>query len=272
MGVLFAILVILIVLPYINTSESAPDYLQHSTPIKVIEGVDHPSNSAQQPIEPPHSPLGPSALSPFFGSCFTLQKENLEYQLCPFYNITQKRILASTPLKLGTWGGKYFNTNHGSLVQLYGNGDTPCPTTTDIQTPSLLYTARAEYTCHDSSNKVTISNFGIASELSADLVVQHAGLTGIHTSDNGCDISLIMHTSLPCVLLETGLVEDDTALPTPIPPTSTSTSTSLLTHTPSPHHTPTPTSATANITSLAEALQVIAELQTKVNSLQAQLG
>jgi hypothetical protein len=73
--------------------------------IKIVEGIDKISakeDSLDSVVPDPIS--GPESLHFLNGVCFNKLVDRFEYNVCPFQNITQRRITGNYPTILGVWG------------------------------------------------------------------------------------------------------------------------------------------------------------------------
>lgn len=96
--------------------------------IKIVDGVDKKgergSNNGLQYHEPDLI-YGPEGLFFLNGVCFTGTADRYEYSVCPFQNITQRRLIGSSATLLGVWGQWNTNETHQSYdSMLYSNGQT----------------------------------------------------------------------------------------------------------------------------------------------------
>jgi hypothetical protein len=75
--------------------------------VKIVDGADKKpdrGNSDGLAYVDPHSiPTGPQALLMLNGLCFSAHAERYEYTLCPFQNVTQRRIVGTRATLLGTY-------------------------------------------------------------------------------------------------------------------------------------------------------------------------
>ncbi len=75
------------------------------TSIRIVEGVDKRSDTfdaTSEYVHPNQYPTGPHAIHFMNGLCITKSVERFEYSVCPFQNVTQKRIGTTRPSLLGT--------------------------------------------------------------------------------------------------------------------------------------------------------------------------
>lgn len=78
--------------------------------VKIAEGVDRPQAMGMSPdaapldYVPPARYYGPQSLYFLSKSCFKESIDRFEYDICPFQNITQKRINGHKTHLLGVWG------------------------------------------------------------------------------------------------------------------------------------------------------------------------
>jgi hypothetical protein len=83
-----------------------------SVPVKVIEGVDVAgvvgSGMNDAGIDPtqahPETMHGPEALFPLSGLCFCESADRMEYCVCPFRNVTMRRVTGGRATVLGVFG------------------------------------------------------------------------------------------------------------------------------------------------------------------------
>jgi hypothetical protein len=81
-------------------------FMRSDTSIRIVDGVDKYADSNKLPYIEPVSYHGPDSLAILNGLCFTKAFDRYEYQLCPFQNITSRRLtsLNQRPVLLGVWG------------------------------------------------------------------------------------------------------------------------------------------------------------------------
>ena len=89
----------------IETTFARADF--HYTDIKIVDGTDKISGSGHdsgiQYISP--DPFtGPEYMASLNGLCFTASADRFEYSVCPFHNVTQRRVTGGRPTLLGVWG------------------------------------------------------------------------------------------------------------------------------------------------------------------------
>jgi hypothetical protein len=92
----------------------------HYTDIKIVDGTDKISGSGHdsgiQYISP--DPFtGPEYMASLNGLCFTASADRFEYSVCPFHNITQRRVTGGRPTLLGVWGD-WESTNNGDIHRM----------------------------------------------------------------------------------------------------------------------------------------------------------
>lgn len=84
-----------------------------SVNVKVIEGVDGAgvvgsganSDSGLDPLQSHPDPMyGPEALFPLAGQCFCEGADRMDYCLCPFRNVTMRRVTGGRATLLGVFG------------------------------------------------------------------------------------------------------------------------------------------------------------------------
>ncbi len=108
--------------------------------VKIVDGVDKKGErgpSTGLSYSQPDPFYGPEALTVLNGLCFTAAVERYEYSVCPFQNVTQRRligpsatllgfpILNSELILLGVWG--QWSTNETSQTydtMMFTNGQT----------------------------------------------------------------------------------------------------------------------------------------------------
>ncbi len=76
-----------------------------SVEVKIVDGVDKkgergPSTGLSYSQPDPFS--GPEALTVLNGLCFTAAIDRYEYSVCPFQNVTQRRLIGPSSTLLGT--------------------------------------------------------------------------------------------------------------------------------------------------------------------------
>lgn len=83
----------------------------HAGHVKISEGVDKPTNMGMggidvTPLEytPPDPYSGPQGLYFLVDSCFKYSIDRWEYEICPFHNVTQRRVNGYKAYLLGVWG------------------------------------------------------------------------------------------------------------------------------------------------------------------------
>ena len=162
---------------------------------RLVEGEPQIAVSVA-PLQPPeaHPAVGPVAMSVLRLSCYELQKDRFEYSICPFVNVTQRRVISSVPVLLGMWGGIYYN-DRGSLIQEYQNGHH-CKGT-------LMYRSVVRFTCD-----------GDTEALEEEML---PALVDVSTDEEGCTVTATLATPFPCVLLRTDQ-GSSTATQNSIPP------------------------------------------------------
>lgn len=162
---------------------------------RLVEGEPQTA-VAVAPLQAPeaHPAVGPVAMSVLRLSCYELRKDRFEYSICPFVNVTQRRVISSVPVLLGTWGGIYYN-DRSSLVQEYQNGHH-CKGT-------LMYRSVVRFTCD-----------GDTEALEEEML---PALVDVSTDEEGCTVTATVATPFPCVLLRTGRASS-TATHNSIPP------------------------------------------------------
>ena len=76
-----------------------------SVSIKIIDGIDKYSDRDENQLAfiQPNIFTGPETLLFMKGSCFIQSFDRYEYSICPFYNITEKRISGLKSSLLGIW-------------------------------------------------------------------------------------------------------------------------------------------------------------------------
>jgi hypothetical protein len=169
---------------------------------RLVEGEPQQTGATVAPIAGPEPfpAVGPVVMSILHLSCYELQIDRFEYSVCPFVNVTQRRVISSVPVLLGTWGGVYYN--HGpNLVQEYQNGHH-CKGT-------LMYRSVVRFTCD-----------GDPEALDEETL---PALVDVATDEEGCTITATLATPFPCALLGTARASS-TATPLSDPPLSTSSS------------------------------------------------
>jgi len=169
---------------------------------RLVEGEPQQTAATVAPIAGPEPfpAVGPVVMSMLHLSCYELQIDRFEYSVCPFVNVTQRRVISSVPVLLGTWGGVYYN--HGpNLVQEYQNGHH-CKGT-------LMYRSVVRFTCD-----------GDPEALDEETL---PALVDVATDEEGCTITATLATPFPCALLGTARASS-TATPLSPPPLSTSAS------------------------------------------------
>ncbi len=74
--------------------------------IKIVDGVDKLSGKDENELETqePEPINGPESLYFLNGLCFAKSIDRFEYNVCPFQNITQRRITGQYATILGVWG------------------------------------------------------------------------------------------------------------------------------------------------------------------------
>jgi hypothetical protein len=96
--------------------------------IKLVDGVDKKGERGPNNGLVFHEPSllsGPESLFFLNGLCFLATQDRYEYSVCPFQNITQRRIIGSSATLLGVWGEWVTNeTHHAYDTMSYLNGQT----------------------------------------------------------------------------------------------------------------------------------------------------
>lgn len=102
-----------------------------SVPIKIIDGIDKYSDRSENQLTYiiPNIFSGPETLSFLKGSCIVQAYDRYEYTICPFYNITEKRISTSKSSVLGIW--KEWDDVELAINTNTINSDTTVSTTND---------------------------------------------------------------------------------------------------------------------------------------------
>jgi hypothetical protein len=161
---------------------------------RLVEGGEQQTSAAVAPIlgPEPYPAVGPVVLSVLLGRCYELQKDRFEYSVCPFVNATQRRVISSSPVLLGLWGGVSYN-HGGNLIQEYQNGHH-CKGTS-------MYRSVVRYLCGDEVQEA-------AESLPA--------LVDIASDEEGCAISATIATPFPCALLRT--IPNASTPPPPLQP------------------------------------------------------
>ncbi len=74
--------------------------------IRIVEGVDKMSAKEDDGLDDvqPDVFYGPESLSFMNGLCFSKSIDRFEYNVCPFQNVTQRRITGQYATILGVWG------------------------------------------------------------------------------------------------------------------------------------------------------------------------
>lgn len=77
-----------------------------TTNVKIVDGIDKLSSSEDNNLDAviPEALSGPESLYFLNGLCFMKSIERFEYNVCPFQNVTQRRITGNYPTILGVWG------------------------------------------------------------------------------------------------------------------------------------------------------------------------
>ena len=89
---------------------------------KITEGVDKlvADSGNQLQLTIPDSFYGPEILSILVRSCFMKSHERYEYTVCPFHNITQRRVGSTSVANLlGVWGHWELEINQDSEYAVY---------------------------------------------------------------------------------------------------------------------------------------------------------
>lgn len=96
--------------------------------IKLVDGVDKKGERGPNNGLTFHEPdllSGPESLFFLNGFCFFATQDRYEYSVCPFQNITQRRIIGPSATLLGVWGEWTRNETHQRYDSMtYSNGQT----------------------------------------------------------------------------------------------------------------------------------------------------
>lgn len=96
--------------------------------VKISEGVDKPQAMGQSPdsvpltFAPPAAFTGPQSLYFLRSACLRESFDRWEYEVCPFRNITQRRINGNKYYLLGVWGHWAEEQPHSFQHMLYDHG------------------------------------------------------------------------------------------------------------------------------------------------------
>lgn len=152
---------------------------------RVAEGVDSlltiPAYGEIATVSPsPYS--GPSSLAFLKGQCFSATMEKFEYQLCPFHNVTQRRLMAQSWQMLGVWG----KWKHGLERDIGG---------------TMLYSSENACAGDERSVEVRIhclppSSYPPSSPSTSDFLI------GAVDESEACRHIIDFKTPLPCVLFK----------------------------------------------------------------------
>eukprot|EP01039_Chlorochromonas_danica_P001385 gene1385-1506_t len=102
--------------------------IEASGHVKISEGVDKPQVMGQSPdsvplvFTPPAAFTGPQSLYFLSSACVRESFDRWEYEVCPFRNITQRRINGNKNYLLGVWGHWVEDQPHAFHHMLYGHG------------------------------------------------------------------------------------------------------------------------------------------------------
>lgn len=96
--------------------------------IKLVDGVDKKGERGPNNGLTFHEPSllsGPESLFFLNGYCFLATQDRYEYTVCPFQNITQRRLIGPSATLLGVWGEWTRNETHQAYDTMnYLNGQT----------------------------------------------------------------------------------------------------------------------------------------------------
>lgn len=128
----------------------------------------------------PSSPFsGPESLMVLLNECFTTSHDKYEYRVCPFHNITQKRIVGNAWNLLGTYSNWFDNEGP------------------DFKYRSTLYIGPQ---CGNDLNTSVVLEF-VCSDISRDTIVQDYALAIIDDVLH-CKYTMQLSVPLPCSLLD----------------------------------------------------------------------
>lgn len=110
--------------------------LAGSLPVKIVEGIDkwstdpvvttpHTDSAFTTPAPSVDPFSGTINLSFLQGSCFSSTQDRFEYTLCPFQNVTSKRIMGQKTNLLGVWGNWQASNDDRPSTMTYVDGQ-PC--------------------------------------------------------------------------------------------------------------------------------------------------
>mmetsp|Transcript_11167 Transcript_11167/g.11595 ORF Transcript_11167/g.11595 Transcript_11167/m.11595 type:complete len:278 (+) Transcript_11167:60-893(+) len=101
-------------------------YFSHE--VKVVDGIDKKGergSSSGLSYSEPEQISGPEALFSLNGHCFLASVDRYEYSVCPFQNITQRRVIGPSATLLGVWGQWSLNETYQVYdTMIYSNGQT----------------------------------------------------------------------------------------------------------------------------------------------------
>lgn len=113
----FLLLLMVLLVMAIELVLSDPQSIKN---IKIVEGIDKISSkedSLESVVADPIS--GPESLHFLNGVCFKKLVDRFEYNVCPFQNITQRRITGNYPTILGVWGSWLHENQQTSQILDY---------------------------------------------------------------------------------------------------------------------------------------------------------
>lgn len=104
--------------------------------MKIVEGIDKWSTDpvVHTPNTDSSFTMSPSPVDPFSGtinlsflqgSCFSSTQDRFEYTLCPYQNVTSKRIMGQKTNLLGVWGNWQASNDNKPSMMKYVDGQ-PC--------------------------------------------------------------------------------------------------------------------------------------------------
>lgn len=154
--------------------------------IRIVEGIDKKSDlaTADDYVQPGY-PSGPKSLYFLNGMCFDKSVDRFEYSICPFQNVTQKRIGSVRPLLLGVWGhwdmsssSSQFSSTRNFSTMKYSDGQ-PCALKEKSATVTLQ--------CLEESDYFDQRDFEI---------------TDVDDTTHSCDYFFTLHIPFPCSILQ----------------------------------------------------------------------